>query len=195
MGSKVPSKCRKFASSPGSRNSQSHSSFQDVHQGWSVCQLGLLVRIMSVIMCLIYALFTIKRIVALRTFTVTKLIMCIARTDSDLASKNRGAFQASQIPQARKTPQRKTESKQASKQSSQKYLRHLGTSRDTDVPNQMNGGRINNWQDVFGTMYVPIHNVPSSKAGEGTCCCAKFTKYCSDVLTYVFMLRQLLKIR
>lgn len=121
--------------------------------------------------------------------------MCKIRTDSDLASKNRGAFQASQIPQTRKTPQEKKESKQASKQSSQKYVRHQGTSTDTDVPNQMNGGRINNWQDVFGTMYVPIHNVPSSKAGGGTCCCAAFTKYCSDVLTYGFMLRQLLKIR
>lgn len=49
----------------------------------SVCQLGLLVRIMSVIMCLIYALFTIKPIVALGTFTVTKLIMCKIRIDKD----------------------------------------------------------------------------------------------------------------
>lgn len=140
---------------------------------WSVCQIGLLVRNMSVIMRIIYALFTIKRIVALGTFTVTKLIMCIARSGQIAISLLKIEELFKQVRYLKRAKHLKKR-KQASKQSSQKYLRHLGTSRDTDVPNQMNGGRINNnyWKDVFGTMYVPIHNVPSSKAGGGTCCCA-----------------------
>ena len=161
---------------------------------WSVCQIGLLVRIMSVIMCIIYALFTIKRIVALRTFTLTKPIMFIARSGQIAISLLKIEELLKQVRYLKRAKHLKKR-KKASKQSSQKYFRHLGSSRDTDVPNQMNGGRISNWQDVFGTLYVPIHNVPSSKAGEGTFCCATFTKYCSDVLTYVFMLRQLMKIR
>ena len=127
----------------------------------SVCQLGLLVRIMSVTMCIIYALFKIKRIVALRTFTVTKPIMCIARSGQIAISLLKIEELFKQVRYLKRAKHLKKR-KQASKQSSQKYLRHLGTSRDTDVPNQMSGGRIigkmSSVQCMFPyTTYLPVN--------------------------------------
>lgn len=158
----------------------------------SVYQLGLLVRIMSVIMCLIYALFTIKHIVALRTSTVTKLIMCIARSGQIAISLLKIEQLFKQVRYLKRAKHLKKR-KKASKQAKQPKVSQAPGNFEGHRRPESNERRTH--QDVFGTMYVPIHNVPSSKAGGGTCCCATFTKYGPDVLTYGFMFRQLLKIR
>ena len=134
-----------------------------------------------------YALFTIKRIVAIRTFTLTKLIMCIARSGQIAISLVKIELfkqpQARKIPQAYKTPQAKKERKQASKVaksiSGTWELRGIQTSRNQ---------KMSPVHCMFPyTTYLP-------EAWEETCCVI-LTNYCENVLTYAFMLRQLLRIR